>query len=495
MHPEPQNGPTVYSPPDDVAGGWTPRLVCSLVSMVLILELLTISYIMISTALPQIVGTYHTTQGAWLLTAFLLVGAVLSPVFGKLADMYGKRRLLLVAVSIAALGSLISAIAPSYGIVVLGRALQGLLVPCMFLSYSLIRDVFPQKTVPLAVSIVTSGMGLITIPSPWLTGWLLESWGFRAVFWFFMITLTVLTGLVAITTSESPVRIRSKVDFLGAMLLGVGLAGVLVGISFAPSWGWGSVETIGCIVVGVAVLVVWVVAAMRMRDPLIDVRFFRRRSISLTALTAGLAYSNTAVYNTLMPMLCMAPVALGLGYGFGVDAEGYAVFQAPIGAASVVGGLIVGFLVERHTPRSFMALGQVFLIAATALTALARDTRLEVILWCVLAGIGLGLTYAATPNLVIRAVPAQLQGSMSSMVQVFQGGLSAIFPVIVFTVMNAGGMRIVGGSAFYEQAGMQVGFLIAAGTSLVGLLVALCLPRAARRSEPLVPERAELVAD
>lgn len=175
---------------------WTPRLIFSLASIVLLLEMLAVSYMMISIALPQIVTHYGTTQGAWLLTSFLLVGAITCPLIGKLADTHGKRKLLLTAVGLSALGSLISAIAPTYAVLIAGRALTGLLVPCLFLSYSLIRDVFPARTVALAVSIATSGMGLIAIPAPFFTGWLIDNFGFRSIFWFFVAGLVILSVLI-----------------------------------------------------------------------------------------------------------------------------------------------------------------------------------------------------------------------------------------------------------------------------------------------------------
>ncbi|MBC7302582.1 MAG: MFS transporter, partial [Nocardia sp.] len=182
--------------PASTADRWTPRLIFSLASIVLLLEMLAVSYMMISTALPSIAAHYETTQGAWLLTSFLLVGAVTAPLIGKLADMYGKRKALLGCVAVATAGSLLSAIAGSYAVLIAGRALTGLLIPCLFLSYSLIRDVFPAKAIALAVSIATSGMGLIAIPAPFLTGWLIDNFGFRSIFWFFVIGLVVLGALI-----------------------------------------------------------------------------------------------------------------------------------------------------------------------------------------------------------------------------------------------------------------------------------------------------------
>ncbi|MBV6756785.1 MFS transporter [Rhodococcus pseudokoreensis] len=468
---------------------WTPRLIFSLASIVLLLEMLAVSYMMISIALPQIVTHYRTTQGAWLLTSFLLVGAVTCPLIGKLADTHGKRKLLLTAVGLSAVGSLISAIAPTYAVLIAGRSLTGLLVPCLFLSYSLIRDVFPARTVALAVSIATSGMGLIAIPAPFFTGWLIDNFGFRSIFWFFLAGLVVLSVLIRVTTDESTVRLRSRIDLIGAALLGAGLAGILVGVSFGPSWGWTSGSTVGFIAGGVALLVAWIVSALLLPDPLIDVRFFGKRPVFLTALGAGFCYGTSSVFTIMLPMMCMTPAILGLGYGFGISAEGFAIFQAPLGGAVVIGGLIVGTLVPRNVrPRILMVVGMLVMAAACLLTATIHDDKALLIGFAALLGLGMGMGYASIPNLLIAAVPPQLQATTASMVAVFQSILPAILPVIAFTVLNSHIATVVQGAVFYTDTGITIAFVIGAISALLGAVVAVALPR---RISQLSAPRAE----
>jgi MFS family permease len=265
-------------------GGWTPRLVFSFLTMAAIVELVTINFSMIGTALPVIAAHFQTTQGAWLISAFLLAGAVLCPLFGKLADLYGKRRLLIIALAGGAIGAVLSAVAPTYGALIAGRVLQGMLLPSIFLTYSLMRDVYPPRILAMAASVSIAGVGLVYIPSPFLTGWLIDTWGFRSVFAFYIICSLALLVAVLITTDESPVRAASRLDILGALLLGGGLAGVLVGVSVGPAWGWATVETLAFLVVGCVLLAAWWLHALRTRDPLIDLRIFRRRAVSFTAL-------------------------------------------------------------------------------------------------------------------------------------------------------------------------------------------------------------------
>ncbi|MFD4179825.1 MFS transporter [Rhodococcus sp. NPDC058514] len=471
------------SPADTAAQRWTPRLIFSLASLVLLLEMLAVSYMMISMALPAIAGHYQTTQGAWLLTSFLLVGAVTAPLIGKLADMYGKRKLLLACVAIAALGSLLSALAGSYAVLIAGRALSGLLVPCLFLSYSLIRDVFPAKTIALAVSIATSGMGLIAIPAPFLTGWLIDNHGFRSIFWFFVIGLVILAAMIIVSTDESPVRLRSSIDLLGAVLLGAGIAGVLIAVSFGPTWGWKSGSTLAYLFGGVALLLAWLATAKFVREPLIDLNVLGRRPVLLTAISAGFVYGSSGLFTILLPMMAMTPAILGLGYGFGVSAEGFAIFQAPIGLMVVIGGVLVGMLVGRNVrPRPLLVIGLLGMALGFALTAMIHDNKALLIVFAGVFGTGMGMAYASIPNLLIEAVPPQLQASTASIVGVFQSVFPAVLPVIAFTVMNNSHiapipLEMTQGAILYTDKGYQIAFLIGAVAAALGAVVALLLPR------------------
>ena len=458
--------------------GWTPRLLLSFIGMVSVLELSAANYLMSSTALPIIDAHFHTTQGAWLSSSVLLAGAVFCPLSGRLADLHGKRRMLLVSVGLALAGSVLSALAPTYAVMLLGRVLQGGMVSFMFLTYSLMRDVYPQRTLAMAVSVGTAGMGLINIPAPWITAWLLDTWSFRALFWFMAVGLALAGALIASTTPESTLRVPARLDWAGAILLGAGIAGMLIAVSFGSAWGWTSARTIGCLLGGGAVTALWAVLALRTAEPLVDLRFFRRRPVLFTALSGGISAGTTAIFNVLVPSMVMTPAALGLGYGFTSTLEGNAAFVAPVGAAAVVGGFLVGTLVSRVSPRTLMAVGHGLLTLGALLVALWHASRGGLIIWSTVEGLGLGTTYAAVPNLVISAVPRELQGSMASMVQVFQGGLSAVFPVIVFAVLNAHIGASAHGYVFFTNGAYTMGFAIAAGTALLGVVTACALPRA-----------------
>ena len=461
----------------------------SLISMTLVLEVISISSYMTGTALMPIGEHFKTDQLAWVMTAFLLVGALASPLAGKLADIYGKRHVFLACLAIATAGAIASALAPTFLVLVAGRALFGCLIPCMFLAYSLMRDVFPPATLALAVSITAAGMGLMSIPAPFIAGILLDAFSFRSLFWFYGITLILLFPMVLLTTAESPVRTPARVDFAGAALLGSGLAAGLLGVSLGPTWGWTAGSTLGLLGGGVALLIAWVVSSKRIPDPLIDLRFFREGPMLKICSAAGMGFGTMTLYTTMLPLMCMAPATLALGYGFGIDAKQFAILQAPIGVGSVIGGLAVGRLIRTVNPALTKVVGVSLMLTASVLTAFWHTDKATLLVWVLLFGLGMGAFTASIPNLVIASVPASVQASMSSMVQVSQALISSVFPVVAFAILNSHVTLVVDGYAFYTDGGMTIAFLLAAAGAAVSVLVATRL----LRRRPTAPSGAPVV--
>ncbi len=373
----------------------------------------------------------------------------------------------------------------------LGWALTGLLSPCLFLVYALIRDVYPPRTVTMAVSISTTGMGLIAVPSPFFTGWIVDNFGFRGIFWFFVFGLSLLAVIIRVTTAESPIRLPARIDLVGAALLGIGLAGLLLGISFGPDWGWAEPSTVACLAGGLLFMLAWFVSARMLRDPIIDLSILSQRPVALTSVSSGLCWAAIAAFVMLLPMMVMTPGDLGLGYGFGADAGEYAWFHAPDGAMTLVGGFIVGALCPRVRPKLMMVTGLSIVAVGSLLLAMTHDSRAVVILLAAVVGLGGGIGYAATPNLLIEAVPPQLLATAGAISSTAGNVLPAILPVLVFAMLNSHIAFVAEGSALYSNAGISIGFAMVAGAALLGALAAIAIPRSIRQAD--VPSAA--VAD
>lgn len=473
--------------------GIQPRLVpawrrgASLLAIVLVLQMLALIPMLVSNAMDGIRNEFGTDGGGWVTMAFVLVGAAAAPLIGTLADLHGKRRLMLICLALSAFGALLSAAAVGIGMLIVGRGLSGLLVPCLFLSYSLIRDVFPPKTIALAVSVVTTMIGLAAIVAPFLTEWLLDAGSVRAVFWFSAVVLGVLACAVALTTPESPVRLHARGYGVGSVVLGAGLAFGLIGVSRGATHGWATLSTVAFLATGAALIIVWSITATATKDGLIALRIWRRRPVILTATAAGLGYAVAGLYTILLPMLTMIPAMLGLGYGFGADAKGAAAFHVPLGAMTVVGGLLVGLLVGRFKvePRLTAVAGLATVTLGCALSAPYHHSETVLMSVAGLVGLGVGLTYASTPNLLIAALPPQLQATGAALTGIFQSVVPAIAPIVVFAVLNGSHAAelspaitaMLNGQILYTDTGITVAFLIAAAIAFLGVITALFLPR------------------
>jgi len=461
------------SDPDPGDRGWTVRRVLSLFSLVMVCEAVALGYSMISLGLPSIIRHFRTDQGGWLLTAYLLAGAVGAALLGKLADLYGKRRILMLTLVVSGVGASVCAVAPTFEIMVVGRVLQGVIVACLPLAYSLVRDVFPRRLAPFAVSVSATGVGGLAVVTPLLVGWLLLAHGFRGMFWFDVLWTFGFCLAIRATTPESPLRRRSRVDVVGAVLLGGGVAALLLVVSMGGRWGWTSASVLLFGAGGVVLLVAYAFQAGRVREPIVNLRLFRSKPLVLATVVAAVA-AVSVITSSIMPLLATTPREVGGTYGLGMTTLEYALIDTPRGLAVVAAGMAVGVLVSRFGgTRLVVVTGMAMWALGAMLLAFRNDTFVDLVVAAVVIGIGYGLTFAAVPNLVIAATPPGDQGSTAGAVQVCQTGFGAVLPVVVFAILATHTVPGPGGGVVYLETGFRYGLFLAAGIAVVGIVLSL----------------------
>ncbi|GAA1267159.1 MFS transporter [Pseudonocardia aurantiaca] len=476
---------------DTSAGGWTPRLAFSACVMILILEATSLGFLLVSVALPQVSQHFQTTQGGWLITAYVLSGAVLSPLMGKLADILGKRKVMVICLSVSLVGAIITTAAPTFGVLILGRFLQGATIPTMFLSYSLMRDVYPTRILALATSMSMTGIGVFSIGTPFLVGALLDTWGFRALFAFDIAWLAVLIPLLVVTTPESPVRHRSKVDVLGAASLGLGLCIVLAAISLGNTWGWTSAATLGGIALGLVLLVCFVVRSLRYSAPIVNLRIFTTRAILLAVVTAAAAQSMSGNFWAMSPIIAQTPREVGGDYGLGLTALEFGWLSAPQALLIVLAGIMVGKLTNKVGAALLMNVGLVMMMIGGVLIGFSSDTFGGLLTACAVTGIGCGLCWGTLPALVISGTTPENQATIAGMVQVSYSSFSAITPVVLFIILGSYATIASDGFVVYSAEAFQWGGILMAGVLAVALLLALTVLRG-RRQDSMIVDRDRL---
>ncbi|HEX3946571.1 MAG TPA: MFS transporter, partial [Acidimicrobiales bacterium] len=232
---------------------------------------------MVVPVLPTIQHEFHTSQDTvtWVLTAYLLSAAIFTPILGRIGDMYGKERLLVVTLVAFAVGSVLAGLAHSITLLIVARAIQGIGGAVLPLSFGIIRDEFPRARVAGAVgfiaAVVAVGAGLAIV----LAGPIVEHLGFHWLFWIPLIMTVIALVMAHFFVPESPVRSPGGVSWLAAVLLSGWLVALLVAVSEAPTWGWGSAKVLVLFVLSVVLIVGWIGVELRTRSPLIDMRMMR----------------------------------------------------------------------------------------------------------------------------------------------------------------------------------------------------------------------------
>src|SRR5256885_12809709 len=225
-------------------------------------------------ALPQIQSSLHTSESAvgWVLTAFLLSASVATPIIGRLGDMYGKERLLMIVLLMLALGTLISAIASSLWLMLLGRVIQGAGGGIFPLAFSIIRDEFPNEKVPGSIGLVSSLLGIGGGAGVVFAGIVTRDPSHHSLFWIPLAVIAVPPDLPGRHIPQSPVKTPAQINHRAAALLTVGISGVLLAITETSTWGWISAKTLCLLVFGMVLIAAWVREELRSREPLVDMR-------------------------------------------------------------------------------------------------------------------------------------------------------------------------------------------------------------------------------
>ncbi len=455
-----------------------------------------IAYAMLSSsvvpALPTIQHALHTSETGitWLLTAYLLSASVGTAILGRLGDMYGKERLLLVTLVILAAGTLLAAVSSSLGVMIAARFIQGASGGIFPLAFGIVRDEFPREKVAGSIGLLSAILGVGAGFGIVLSGVIVEHLDYHWLFWIPL----VATAIAAIATwrfiPESPVRVPGRINWLAAALMTIGISTVLLAISETTTWGWGSTKTLGLIAAGLAVSAVWIAVEARSSHPLIDMAMMRLRGVWTTNLAAFLLGAGMYASFIVFPQFAQLPKSTGFGFGASVVVSGLYLLPSTVGMTIL--GIYAGRISARFGSRAALLAGTAFTTASFALLAIDHAHPLEFLIAAGLLGVGIGLAFAALGNLIVQAVSNHQTGvasGMNTVMRTLGGALGGQLSATFIAGHTAHGLPTVTG--FTETFAMATGFL------LVCLLAGALVPRraSAARAPQAGVARARAVAD
>jgi EmrB/QacA subfamily drug resistance transporter len=432
---------------------------------------------LVAPALPDIQHALHTSENSvsWILTAYLLSASVATPLIGRLGDMYGKERLLMIVLALLSVGTLVSAVASSLPLMLAGRVIQGAAGGIFPLAFGIIRDEFPRERVAAAIGLMSALLGVGGGAGVVLAGPIVDHLSFHYLFWLPLIPVVIATAATHLFVPESPIRVPGRVNWAGAVLMSVGLAAVLVAVSETANWHWLSAKTIGCITVGLVLLALWVRSEARSDHPLVDMRMMRIRGVWTTnavALLLGFGMYSSFI---LLPQLVETPSRAG--YGFGASVTGAGLFMVPSTLAMLIVGSQTGRLEKLFGSKPPLLAGGLLALASFLMLAFTRSARWEIYVAAALLGSGIGLAFAAMANLIIENVGPEQTGvatGMNTVTRTVGGGFggAATASVIAGTV---------GVSGYPSAHGYTAAFALCSAALAVGIVIGLGIPQ--RRPE------------
>jgi EmrB/QacA subfamily drug resistance transporter len=441
---------------------------------------------LVAPALPEIQHDLHASESAvaWILTAYLLSASVATPLLGRLGDIHGKERVLVGVLVLLGVGTLMSAVATSMPLLVAGRVVQGAGGGIFPLAFGIIRDEFPRERVAGGIGLMSAILGIGAGAGIVLAGVIVDHLSYHWLFWLPLVAVIFATVATALFVPESPVRAPGRISWSAAALLSGGLSGVLLAVSQASSWGWGSARTIALVAAGLILLALWVRVELRSDQPLVDMQMMRRRPVWTTNLVGFLIGCGMYGSFIILPQFVELPESTGFGFGASVTAAG--LFMLPSTAAMLLVGPMAGRLEHRFGSKPPLVAGSAFAAAAFIWLALAHGARIDVYIGAALLGIGIGLAFAAMANLIVASVPAEQTGVASGMNTIMRTIGGALGSQVIAAILTA---SVLASTGLPSEQGFTVAFWLAAGASLVATAVALIIPgrSAAEETQALVP--------
>ncbi|MGW5330526.1 MFS transporter [Streptomyces sp. NPDC004014] len=421
------------------------------------------------------------SDAAWAVTATLLAAAVATPVAGRLGDMFGKRRMLMVSLVLLVAGSVVCALSDSLVPMIAGRTLQGLAAAVVPLGISVMRDELPPERLAGSTALMSASLGVggaLGLPA---AAFVADRFDWHVLFWTSATLGVVALALVAALVPESLVRSGGRFDLPGSLGMAVGLVSLLLAVSKGAEWGWGSGTTLGLFALAVVVLAAWGRYELRTPEPLVDLRTTARRQVLFTNL-ASIAFGfSMFAMSLVLPQLLQLPTQTGYGLGKSMLTAG--LVMAPQGLVMMATAPVSALITRSRGPKTTLMTGAVVVAAGYGLNIVLMSEVWHLVLVSCVIGAGVGLAYGAMPALIMGAVPASETAAANSLNTLMRSIGTSVASAVAGVVL-AQLTTSLGGHALPSENGFKVVLALGAGSAVLAFLLAAFLPRH-RPAEPV----------
>ncbi|MHA7303370.1 MFS transporter [Pseudarthrobacter sp. MDT1-22] len=438
---------------------------------------------------PRILGI-TADDASWLVTATLLASAVATPIVSRSADMYGKRKMMVVCLAIMVAGSVIAAVGGSFLWLVIGRTLQGFASALIPVGISIMRDELPKEKMGSAVALMSATLGIGSAMGLPLAGVLYESLGWASIFWVSAAAGALLLVAVALVVPESKVRTPGRFDYAGALVLSAALAALLLAISKGGAWGWGSEPVLLLFLTAAILLAAWVPYELKVSQPMVDLRTSGRRPVLMTNVASLLV--GFAMFANMLLTTQQLQLPTATGYGFGLNVITAGLCMVPSGLAMVIFAPVSGRIIRVFGGKSALIAGAVVMIVGYVSRVFFYDSIAWVIIGSTVVSVGTAIAYAAMPTLIMGVVPITETASangLNSLVRSIGTSTSsaAVAAVLTSVSMTVGAVQRPSFDAFKDV------FWLAALAAAASVVATVFIPKATAARRPSAADTAASV--
>lgn len=441
----------------------------------------------LQTLVVPILGTLadrlHASASAvgWVVTANLLAAAVLTPLLGRLGDLYGRKRAVLAILVAVCLGSLLAATTTSLGLLLAARVLQGAAFGLFPLSIGIVRDELPGERVTGAMAVVSGTLGVGGGIGLVLTGLLTEGHGdYHRIFWLALAVGLAALLLTALVVPDRRPEARGTVDWLGAATLGLGLVLLLLPLSQGHSWGWASARTLGLLAASVVTLAGWLAVEHRVASPLVSPAMLGNRPLMVT--NAAGVFVGVGMFVSFLGVSGFVQTPTTVGYGFTASVlAASSLYLLPGALLGVIASPLGGRLVTRCGAPAVLALAGGIGTTGFVLMALLHSASWQIVTGSILVNGAVSLAFAAMPALIVAEVDPSQTGIANSVNSIARSLGSSLASALVVTLLASDVLP----SGVPAQSAYVIAFWVGTAAMLAVVLLALLgLPRL-RRPTPL----------
>jgi EmrB/QacA subfamily drug resistance transporter len=404
-------------------------------------------------ALPDILRDLHTDIFSllWIVVGYTLVATVLVLNAGRVADMVGRARSYTLGFVLFTVASVLCAVAPDAGVLILWRLAQGVGGALLMANATaLVTDAFPRIELGRALGINAMVIGAGAILGPVLGGWL-TGFGWRTIFWFNVpIGIVGAVGAALILVEQSHPDKHVEIDWLGSILYFVGLMGLMMGLAFGGVYGWTTWWVAGGIAAFLIALPIFLRVELRHHAPLLDLSLFRDRLFAMGNLTGFL---NAIARNGVLFLLVFY-----LQGARGEDPVTAGLMLSPLAIGLIVLSPISGALADKYGSRELATAGMVITaLGLLGLTTIGTDTPYwQLALWQLVVGAGSGIFNSPNTSAVMGVVPPNKRGAGAGMrMMLMQSGFVVSIALAIGLVTSSMDPKVMVAIFSGEQIGGQ----------------------------------------